>query len=149
MEVKTYGHARKRGVPDLPGTAPRVCGKCDSWFAAASQQRLCGGCIPARRRTERYLRKCVIKTTVHPSTTVPELMTHRPTSPGPNLDDRARYGMLCGIWARHTRELMDWLERTRRPVREYPDYPKLTAREIQVAIGWVPWPASWPEKAAA
>jgi hypothetical protein len=48
--------------------------------------------------------------------------------------------------ARRTGKAMDWLDSTGRPVRQYPGYQELTGREISVAIGWVPWPASWPER---
>jgi hypothetical protein len=148
--VKTHGYGRKSGVPALEGTRPKVCARCDSWFAAASRQRLCGGCIPRRRRTERAigdLGKCAIKNPVYPRKTRISLMTQTPTSLDGSRTGRAfTYEDLCRMQARRTGKAMDWLDSTGRPVRQYPGYQELTGREISVAIGWVPWPASWPER---
>lgn len=51
--TRTYGHARKGTVPNPEGTEPRVCGKCDKWFAARARERVCDGCVPASVRTKR------------------------------------------------------------------------------------------------
>ena len=50
---------------------------------------------------------------------------------------------LCRMWAKRTAKAMDWTAKTGRPVREYGGYRKMTAREVSVAIGWIPWPESW------
>lgn len=148
IQDKIHGYARKVAVPDIPGTAAKVCGKCDLWFAAASRQRVCTGCIPSHKRTLRALSelgKCNFEKEgvpqYHPAFNegVNPQVTDAPEAP------RAfTYEDLCQLWARRTAKLMKWLENTGRPLREYRDYGKLTAREVSVAIGWVPWPASWP-----
>lgn len=51
---------------------------------------------------------------------------------------------LCRMWARRTAKAMAWAQKTGRPVHEYGGYRKMTAREVSVAIGWIPWPESWP-----
>lgn len=55
-EVKTFGFNRQKLVPLLDSTAPRVCGRCDQWFAARKRERVCDGCSPAKTRTQRALR---------------------------------------------------------------------------------------------
>jgi hypothetical protein len=56
MPVKTHGYARRRAVPHLPATTPRVCPKCDSFFAARPRESVCDGCVPPKARTERALK---------------------------------------------------------------------------------------------
>jgi hypothetical protein len=51
---------------------------------------------------------------------------------------------LCRMWAKRTAKAMAWAAETGSPVREYGGYRKMTAREVSVAIGWIPWPESWP-----
>jgi hypothetical protein len=144
------GHRRKADVPLTAGTSPKVCGKCDFWFAAASRQRVCNACVPPHRRTLRVIAdqgKCIIKkqggTEAHPGFDgdVNPLVTGPPEVP-----EAFSYEDLCRLWSRRAGKLADWLEATGRPLREYPDFRKLTAREISVAIGWVPWPESWPAR---
>jgi hypothetical protein len=150
---KTHGYARSRLVPDLPATRPKVCGKCDLWFAAAARQRVCDGCTPAYRRTLRAIGdqpKRITKTRVYPSTTHPAITMQTGRSPGQPETGRAfTYADLCRMWANRARKLAQWMERTGRPAREYPDYERLTGREVSVAIGWLPRPQSWPGKAAS
>jgi hypothetical protein len=47
---KTYGFARKALVPDGTGT-PKVCSRCDKWFAAIPRQRTCDGCLSPGKKT--------------------------------------------------------------------------------------------------
>ena len=47
----THGIARRSRVPNLPGTKPKLCPKCDAWFAAAPRARVCDGCRPFYRRS--------------------------------------------------------------------------------------------------
>ncbi len=54
-EVRTFGFNRQKLVPLLDATSPRVCGRCDQWFAARKRERVCDGCSPASRRTLRAL----------------------------------------------------------------------------------------------
>jgi hypothetical protein len=54
-EVKTFGFNRQKVVPLLEAASPRVCSKCDLWFAARKRQRVCDGCSPPSRRTLRAL----------------------------------------------------------------------------------------------
>jgi hypothetical protein len=51
--LKTHGHARKSGVPAIGGTSPKVCRKCDSWFAARTREQVCLGCLPPWMRAKR------------------------------------------------------------------------------------------------
>src|SRR5689334_15328564 len=56
LAMTTYGHARQRAVPQLEGTTPKVCRRCDCWFASRSREAVCDGCVPASERTKRALR---------------------------------------------------------------------------------------------
>jgi hypothetical protein len=49
--LQTYD--RRYKVPAINGTAPKVCGKCNDWFAALPRERVCYGCSPARERVKR------------------------------------------------------------------------------------------------
>ncbi len=49
--LQTYD--RRYKVPTIDGTAPKVCGKCNEWFAALPRERVCYGCSPARERIKR------------------------------------------------------------------------------------------------
>jgi hypothetical protein len=149
MSVRTHGYARKADVPLAAGTRAKVCGKCDAWFAAASRQRLCQGCVRPDQRVIRHLRKLPIENTGVAVQDPSPISGSSPSSQGAGKAPEAfGYEDLCRMWARRTARLTDWLERTGRPVREYPDVERLTAREISVAIGWVPWPESWPGQPA-
>jgi hypothetical protein len=54
--VKTHGYARQRAVPALPATSPKVCSKCDNWFAARPREAICDGCVRPKERTLRALK---------------------------------------------------------------------------------------------
>jgi hypothetical protein len=69
----------------------------------------------------------------------------RRSGPAANPGGAFSYEDLCRMWSRRAGKLAAWLENTGRPLREYPDFGALTAREVSVAIGWVPWPGSWPD----
>ena len=148
-DQKTDGYARKAGVPRLEGTTPKVCGKCGQWFAAVPRQRLCDGCSPAWRRTLRAIGdqpERLVNERVYPSKTHPPITRQTPRSdPAGKPGGAFSYADLCRLWARRTARLVEWRERMGRPVREYPGIRDLTAREVSVAIGWVPWPGSWPQ----
>lgn len=49
----TYGYVRQGKIPARAGTSPKLCRKCDMWFAARKRQQVCDGCTPAFRRTKR------------------------------------------------------------------------------------------------
>jgi hypothetical protein len=63
LAVKTHGYARRGRVPALPRTTPRVCGKCDKWFASRPRETVCDGCVPPKERTKRALKTPVRATT--------------------------------------------------------------------------------------
>lgn len=115
---------------------PVRCGKCDEKFTRThGRQKFCITCIPNWRRTRAAVRQA--------GRIKPDIARNeRP----PGTEDAFTYADLCSLWAKRTARLAEWLEATGRPVREYPDFPKLTAREVSVAVGWVPWPESWPAR---
>ncbi len=49
--LRTYD--RRYKVPAIDGTATKVCGRCNEWFAARPRERVCFGCSPARERVNR------------------------------------------------------------------------------------------------
>lgn len=49
MATKTYGYARRAGVPDVTGTHPKFCPKCNLWFAAGKRHRVCDKCTRTKR----------------------------------------------------------------------------------------------------
>lgn len=51
--VRTYGYDRRHKVPELPGTTPKVCRRCDAWFAARGKERKCDRCVPPAERLRR------------------------------------------------------------------------------------------------
>jgi hypothetical protein len=55
-EAKTFGFNRQKLVPLLDATSPRVCSRCDLWFAARRFERTCDGCVPSETRTKRALK---------------------------------------------------------------------------------------------
>src|SRR5690349_16310716 len=96
------GHRRKADVPLTAGTSPKVCGKCDKWFAAASRQRVCNACVPPHKRTLRVLadqRKCNLSEE-GVSQEDPVLMrVQTPSSPGvPEAPEAFSYEDLCRMW---------------------------------------------------
>jgi hypothetical protein len=115
-------------------TRPVRCEKCGTKYTRThGRQRFCTSCIPNWRRTRGAVRQA---NRLDSAVAVQ-------AEPKP-AQEPFTYEDLCRVWAKRTGKQMAWLERTGNPVREYPDFRELTAREVSVAIGWVPWPASWP-----
>jgi hypothetical protein len=126
---------------------PVRCAKCGTKFTRThGRQRFCITCIPNWRRTRAAVR--LGRRMEAAEAAQGERLQVVSVLPLPEPDEAFGYADLCRMWATRTAKLMAWTERTGRPVREYPDFPKLTAREVSVAIGWVPWPAAWPVKQA-
>jgi hypothetical protein len=55
-------------VPADDGTDPRVCSRCDKWFAAASRQRVCTGCLTPSERARRALGTSIAERIIAPET---------------------------------------------------------------------------------
>jgi len=53
MAPDVCGFDRKSDVPQIMNAKPRLCPKCDKWFAAGKRQRICDHCSPAYVRTRR------------------------------------------------------------------------------------------------
>lgn len=49
--ARTHGFARKSAVPS--GARPKLCRKCDLWFAARPREQVCDGCVTAPERVKR------------------------------------------------------------------------------------------------
>lgn len=56
MKTKTpkrYGYDRRSKVPSLGGATPRVCRRCDLWFASHPREAICDGCVRPSERARR------------------------------------------------------------------------------------------------
>lgn len=56
----TYGYDRRSKVPAIAGTKPKLCPKCNRWFAAGKRHRVCDVCTRSNRAD---LQKPAVKST--------------------------------------------------------------------------------------
>jgi hypothetical protein len=50
---QTHGHRRMGSVPSVPRTKPKVCSRCELWFAAGPHERVCADCLRPSERAKR------------------------------------------------------------------------------------------------
>lgn len=194
---RTHGYPRLRDVPSLEGTSPKVCKKCDNWFAALPRRTVCDGCtlpfLRSKRASlgnhtgegssvgihagQRGVKSGFLGVLFRPRVsewriltleaaawidTMPEIRSYRPpwdggktlyrdkpiprVTPAPG---QAQEGPTepVELYAKRASALRDFISAGNK-ARDFAYYPEMTAREVSVAIGWIPWPKSWPQPAS-
>lgn len=53
MSAETCGFLLKGRVPRTAGTTPKLCRKCNQWFAQRPGEQLCDGCLTPNQRSSR------------------------------------------------------------------------------------------------
>jgi len=106
------------------------------------RQKLCTSCRPAWQNARAEARAARKETRQRQQTRVAlaDAVPQLAAGDAAERDYAAEFGKLC---ATRTAALMAWAA-TGAPFRSFPRWREMTGREISVAIGWLPWPSTWP-----